>query len=104
MKRSIDEQNEIGSIASGYSSEKILPRYATTEKRDTLKPKQDFNYNDGAHIDQVKPLPRTRATTSNEMKANNNISVSSSLQDLGAVYTQEEIHPGVVLEGYAVDI
>lgn len=94
MKRSKSDQNE--NDRNGYTSEVILPRYS-------LNVTSDFNYNDGERIisptNDVKPLPRARNVVIDKRPMS-----SGSMKDLGAVYVQEEIHPGVVLEGYSVDI
>lgn len=106
MKRTKGDASENGPTSSGYSSEQIRPRRFANEHNTTLDAKKDFNHNDGSPVDQVRPLPRARVSASNDnqIQFNRNVNSSSSFEDLGAVYTHEEIHPGVVLEGYAVDI
>lgn len=94
MKRSKSDHNEID--RNGYTSEIILPR-------NSLNVNSDFNYNDGERnlspINDIRPLPRARNVTTDKRPL-----TGESMEDLGAVYVHEEIHPGIVLEGYSVDI
>lgn len=99
MKRSKSDTNNIG--ASQYNTELIVPR-------NSLNPKTDFNYNDGERVvspvqHSVKPLPRTKLSGKQEAPKPPN-GQTGTMDSFGGVYVQEEIHPGVVLQGYAVDI
>lgn len=98
MKRSKSDNNQIQS--SQYNTEMIVPR-------NSLSAKSDFDYKDGERVvspvqHNVKPLPRTKLNSKPDKVMRNG--QNDSMDSLGGVYVQEEIHPGVVLEGYAVDI
>lgn len=100
MKRSKSDTNDVGSNQYNSNTELIVPR-------SSLSANCDFNYNDGERIaspvqHHVKPLPRTKISDKkDQFKCNGQY---DSMDSFGAVYVHEEIHPGVVLEGYSIDI
>lgn len=99
MKRSKSDQiqNGNGHQSSGYTSQLIY--------NNDSRPSRDFNLDDNRNANnnspnQVRPVPKARKQS---IEPGITIHNGGSLEDIG-VYVQEEIQPGVILEGYAVDI
>lgn len=100
MKRSKSDYNNNGSdnIMQSSAPANVVYRSKNTNRSHKSNPDFDFDENDNVPI----ALPR-KEIASNPRERKPSFGTSNSLETIGT-YVQEEIQPGVVLEGYAVEI
>lgn len=95
MKRSKSDQSNSSSPENGN----IVYRSNVNGSRSSPKVNFDFDENDNV----PPPVAPRRSLNPTDRKLSFDPSAEDGLQSIGT-YVQEEIHPGIVLEGYAVEL
>lgn len=104
MKRSKDEENNSMETENVIFSSNNSNDNANNNKSNDSTADFDFDVNDNAPIalprKALAPSPKDRKLSFGE---NTVLGANVALENIGT-YIQEEIQPGIVLEGYAVEI
>lgn len=99
MKRSKSEYNDNNALLPDGNI--VYRSNEHVNGKSTLSPRANFDFDENDNPPPVAPRKRENAPVPSER--NIAFGESISLESIGT-YVQEEIHPGVMLEGYAVEL
>lgn len=99
MRRSKSDQGEGSSPENGN----IVYRSSADVNDSKSSARVNFDFDENDNVPPPVAPRRTVVPSEKKLSFDDTIEFENGLQDIGT-YVHEEIHPGIILEGYAVEL